>query len=64
MAVHDTENIVLHEINLFNAKTHEGEDWKQVNIMLTDRQLLISPNLVEPNAKKSLNYYSISYGSI
>lgn len=64
MAVHDTENIVLHEINLFNGKTHEGEDWKQVNIMLTDRQLLISPNLVEPNAKKSLNYYSISYGSI
>lgn len=64
VAVHESENIFMHEVNLFNAKTHEEDEWKLINIMLTDRQLLISPNIIEPGVNKPLSYHAISYGSI
>jgi hypothetical protein len=35
-----------------------------ITIMLTDWQLLITPNIFEIVTKNAMHYYSISYGAI
>lgn len=51
-------------MNLFNGKVHENDEWRQINLLISDRQILITPNIVEINGKRTLNYFSLSLGSI
>jgi hypothetical protein len=55
---------MLYEVNLFQGKVYEEQEWKNINILVSDRQILISPNLLEPYGKKAANYFSMSFGSI
>lgn len=56
---------MLYEVSLFQAKLYEDEEeWKHINVLVSDRQILISPNLMQPYGKKTLNYSCITMGSI
>ena len=52
----------MQELNVFQARRGENWEWRQVNLLVSDRQLIISPNIMQDFGSSSLNYFCISYG--
>ena len=65
IALHTTEAIFIEETNLISARKSNTEDaWSQIDIMVSDRQIIITPNIFQELGKSTLNYFALSYGHI
>ena len=65
IAIHPTETIFLEETNLFTAKVSNTEEvWQQIDIMVSDRQIIITPNIIEDMGRSVVNHFTLSFGHI
>jgi hypothetical protein len=66
-SLHDSETILLHFEESVACRSLYNPEWTKINLIVTDRQIIINPNIfsyVNKNNAGSCNIFALPFGMV